>query len=163
MANRMTKVWRVGITHYDSWLVEVNNFSPKDQWRKLCSLDIKSITHLMTVSDTNSLSAKDGQSARTWNLPPLEWAILFHCRRKLLSCLVTYSQHTDGKPASFHPLPLPPCPPSLSRSLAVSSSPLSSSRWHGCLQSWEAPMPPSHPNHDAAANDLVCWVLTISV
>lgn len=114
MPNRMTKVWRVGITHYDIWLVEVNNFSPKDQWRKLCFLDIKSITHLMTVSDMNSLNAKDRQSGRTWNLPPLEWVILFHCRWELLSCLVTYSQHTDGKPASFHPLPLPPCPPSLS-------------------------------------------------
>lgn len=45
--------------------------------------------------------------------PALEWVILFHCRRKLLSCLVTYSQHTDGNPTSFHPLPLPPCPPSL--------------------------------------------------
>lgn len=24
-------------------------------------------------------------------------------------------------------------------------------------------MPRSHPNHDAAANDLVCWILTVSV
>lgn len=46
--------------------------------------------------------------------PPQEWAILFHCRRNLLSCMVTYSQPTDGNPTSFHPHPLPPCPPSLS-------------------------------------------------